>query len=117
MGAAKLMDGLVHDARVTVPHALGQQFMDEYCAKRTSDGVNFDAEAFRLEAAICTVQRLSKILGIFHRLNRRDGKPAYLKHLPRIRSYFENTLFEDSVARSALAPLAQWWSAAGLRGN
>ena len=31
-------------------------------------------------------QRNSKILGIFVRLNERDGKPAYLKHLPRIRT-------------------------------
>ena len=37
-------------------------------------------------------QRNSKILGIFVRLNERDGKPAYLKHLPRIRNYLERAL-------------------------
>jgi N-acetylmuramate 1-kinase len=34
------------------------------------------------------------------RLNNRDGKPQYLKHLPRIRDYLERAL-----AHPALAPV------------
>ena len=33
--------------------------------------------------AIMGAQRLTKILGIFARLDRRDGKPGYLQHIPR----------------------------------
>lgn len=115
--AAYDLMSLVHDARVTVPDTLGQKLMADYCAQRAATEEAFDAEAFQMEAGICTVQRLCKILGIFHRLNRRDGKPAYLQHLPRIKSYFERTLSDNTPARAALAPLARWWSAAGLGSN
>ena len=37
-------------------------------------------------------QRATKILGIFVRLDKRDGKPAYLKHLPRIEAYLRRAL-------------------------
>ena len=37
-------------------------------------------------------QRNTKILGIFVRLDQRDGKPHYLKHLPRIRDYVGRSL-------------------------
>jgi len=43
-------------------------------------------------------QRNSKILGIFVRLDRRDGKPAYLKHLPRIRDYLRRALAHPTLA-------------------
>jgi len=42
-------------------------------------------------------QRNSKILGIFVRLDRRDGKPAYLRHLPRIREYLSRTLAHPAL--------------------
>ena len=41
-----------------------------------------DPEAFRAEAALLAAQRNLKILGLFTRLCRRDGKPRYLAHLP-----------------------------------
>ncbi|MEO1700525.1 MAG: tRNA (adenosine(37)-N6)-threonylcarbamoyltransferase complex ATPase subunit type 1 TsaE [Pseudomonadota bacterium] len=108
-GAYDLMS-LVHDARVTVPLSLGSQIMEAYCQQRAQSDPDFDRDAFWKEAAICTAQRLCKIMGIFHRLNRRDAKPAYLAHLPRVRHYFEHTL-EHPV----LAPLDDWWRSAGLR--
>ncbi len=43
-------------------------------------------------------QRNSKILGIFVRLDRRDGKPFYLRHLPRIRDYLRRVLVHPSLA-------------------
>ena len=48
--------------------------------------------------AIMAAQRNSKILGIFVRLDRRDGKPAYLKHLPRIRDYLRRALAHPALA-------------------
>ena len=49
-------------------------------------------------------QRATKILGIFARLDRRDGKPHYLAHLPRIRTYLARNL-----AHPALERLASWF--------
>ena len=46
---------------------------------------DFDEECFRRAFAIMAAQRNAKILGIFVRLDERDGKPFYLQHLPRIR--------------------------------
>ncbi len=44
---------------------------------------------------IFSVQRNLKILGIFVRLNKRDGKATYLKFLPRTARYIKNTLEKD----------------------
>ena len=49
-------------------------------------------------------QRATKILGIFARLDRRDGKPHYLKHLPRIEAYLIRNL-----AHPALGKLKVWY--------
>jgi hypothetical protein len=47
------------------------------------------------------VQRHLKVVGIFARLNHRDGKPGYLNDIPRVYAYIM-----DVVARYAeLAPL------------
>ena len=55
--------------------------------------------------ATLAAQRASKILGIFARLDRRDGKPQYLRHMPRVWGYLQR-----SLAHPALAPLAGWYS-------
>ena len=49
-------------------------------------------------------QRATKILGIFARLDKRDGKPQYLRHLPRIERYLRRNL-----AHPLLASLALWY--------
>ena len=43
-------------------------------------------------------QRASKILGIFARLDMRDGKPQYLRHMPRVWGYL----------RSARSAIRRW---------
>jgi aminoglycoside/choline kinase family phosphotransferase len=49
-------------------------------------------------------QRNCKIIGIFTRLWRRDGKPGYLAHIPRVWR-----LLEDDLRREpALRPVAEW---------
>lgn len=50
-------------------------------------------------------QRALKIIGIFNRLHKRDGKPAYLVHLPRVWRLVEANI----TACAALAPLADWF--------
>ena len=47
-------------------------------------------------------QRLTKILGIFARLDQRDGKPGYLQHIPRVRAYLDRALAHPALVRTAL---------------
>jgi aminoglycoside/choline kinase family phosphotransferase len=51
-------------------------------------------------------QRATKVLGIFARLDRRDGKPVYLQHLPRVEAYLRRNL-----AHPVLARLKAWYEA------
>ena len=56
--------------------------------------------------AVLGAQRNAKILGIFTRLWKRDGKPRYLALLPRVWRYLERDL-----AHPALTQVAQWFDA------
>jgi hypothetical protein len=53
-----------------------------------------------------SAQRNTRLLGTFARLNRRDGKPQYLRHQPRIWTYLTR-----SLAHPALAHIRDWYSA------
>ena len=57
------------------------------------------SSAFARAYAIMGAQRATKILGIFARLDRRDGKPHYLKHLPRIEAYLIRNLAHPALAK------------------
>ena len=99
---------LAMDARVTVPEAIEQATLEAYVAARLAAG-DFDEGRFREAYAIMAAQRNSKVLGIFVRLDRRDGKPAYLQHLSRIRAYLQRAL-----AHPALADLRAFYQAHGI---
>ena len=66
----------------------------------------FDAAGFAQVYATLAAQRATKILGIFARLDRRDGKPQYLRHIPRLLRYLNR-----SLAHPDLAPLKAWYAA------
>ena len=59
---------------------------------------------FARSYSILAAQRNTKILGIFARLNRRDGKPHYLMHLPRIEAYLKK-----SLRHAALEEIKTWY--------
>ena len=63
-----------------------------------------DRAGFTRSAAILAAQRNAKIIGIFTRLWRRDGKPAYLPHIARVWRLLE----EDLMREPALGPIADW---------
>ncbi|MEP1776758.1 MAG: tRNA (adenosine(37)-N6)-threonylcarbamoyltransferase complex ATPase subunit type 1 TsaE [Nitratireductor sp.] len=94
---------LAQDARVTVPEGLERQIVSAYCAARQSAGP-FDAQRLERDFAVMAAQRNSKILGIFVRLDRGEGKAGYLRHMPRIRAYLERAL-----RHPALAPVAAFY--------
>lgn len=80
---------LAQDARVDVSEELEEQLIAHYIELRVSAEPAFDAIEFRELYTIAAAERASKILGIFVRLHKRDKKPIYLKHIPRIRDYLE----------------------------
>ncbi len=88
---------LARDARVDISPELEAAIVAAYVTRRIALG-NFDRAGFDAAFAIMSAQRNAKILGIFHRLNRRDGKPVYLKHVPRVEEYFARSLTEPSMA-------------------
>ena len=83
---------LAQDARIDVPESLENQLVDYYISLRKRSAKNFDERVFRESYAIMSALRVTKILGIFVRLDIRDGKPQYRKHLPRMREYLKRSL-------------------------
>ena len=100
--AAYDVASLAMDARVTVPPELQGAIVSAYTQARARQGA-FDRAAFDEAFAIMAAQRNAKVLGIFVRLNKRDGKPVYMRHLPRCRTYFALALRHPSLSPVALA--------------
>ena len=65
-----------------------------------------DRDRFRADYEVLGAQRNTKILGIFTRLWRRDGKQHYLPLQPRVWGYLERNL-----SHPALAPVRAWFDA------
>ncbi|MDP6951614.1 MAG: phosphotransferase [Alphaproteobacteria bacterium] len=91
---------LLEDARRDVPLDLVEAMIQRYLAARP----DLDAEAFRAAFAILGGQRNSKIIGIFTRLWKRDGKPAYLAMIPHVWG-----LLERDLAHPAMAEVRAWY--------
>ena len=89
---------LLEDARRDVAPELRTAMIARY-----RDRTGAEPEALDHAAHVLSAQRNLKILGLFTRLARRDGKPRYLGYLPRVWSYLASDL-----AHPALAPLAAW---------
>jgi aminoglycoside/choline kinase family phosphotransferase len=95
---------LAQDARVDVPEALEIALLSRYVRGRRSDDPAFDPAAFAESYAMMSAQRNTRLLGVFSRLNRRDGKPHYLRHQPRIWTYLNRAL-----AHPVLTGLRTWF--------
>ncbi len=102
--AAYDLVSLLQDARLDVAPEIEAGLLDHYCATAAVQQVGFDDAAFRWAYAALGAQRNTKILGIFARLARRDGKPRYLAHIPRIWRYLARDL-----AHPGLVSLANWY--------
>ncbi|HET8974761.1 MAG TPA: phosphotransferase, partial [Pseudolabrys sp.] len=101
--AAYDLASLLQDARVDVPEMMEIALLSRYVRARMRKGP-FEASDFARGYATLAAQRTSKILGIFARLERRDHKPQYLRHMPRVWNYLQR-----SLAHPDLAPLATWY--------
>jgi tRNA threonylcarbamoyl adenosine modification protein YjeE len=95
---------LLQDARVTVPDQLELRLIGQYAQARRRADPQFDTAAFARAYAIAGAQRATKLLGLFTRLDRRDRKPQYLPHLPRIERYLAKGL-----GHPVLSELKAWY--------
>jgi len=104
--AAYDLVSLLQDARIDVPEQLELVLLMRYIKARRGADEDFDPAQFAELYAVMSAQRNTKLLGIFARLNRRDGKPQYLRHLPRIWTYLNR-----SLAHPALSVFRDWYLA------
>jgi N-acetylmuramate 1-kinase len=91
---------LLQDARRDVPPTIEAAMLAHY-----RDIANPPAD-FDAAYAVLGAQRNAKIIGIFTRLWKRDGKPRYLSFLPRMWD-----LLERDLAHPALDAVAAWFAA------
>lgn len=99
---------ITQDARVTIEPGLCRDMLDLYCRERRTLGV-FDEALFRRDWHLMSAQRNCKLAGIWVRLMQRDGKPFYMKHMPRTFAYLQ-----EALRHEALAPLSDWCAKAGI---
>jgi len=97
---------LLQDARVDIPEQLELALLGRYVRGRRQSDPEFDPASFIKIYVTLAAQRASKILGIFARLDLRDGKPQYLRHMPRVWGYLQR-----SLGHPALESLNAWYIA------
>ncbi|HEY9080565.1 aminoglycoside phosphotransferase family protein [Magnetovibrio sp.] len=92
---------LLQDARRDISARLQADMLERY-----RDALNLSGPAwddFARAYAILAAQRHAKVIGIFTRLDRRDAKPVYLKHIARVWR-----LLEQALEHPALGDLKAW---------
>ena len=94
---------LLEDVRRDVSTDLVTRMRERYLAARPE----VDRTAFDASYAVLGAQRNAKIIGIFTRLWKRDGKPAYLPHIARVWR-----LLEGDLEHPALAGVRDWFDEA-----
>lgn len=90
---------LVEDARRDIANELRAAMIQHYLDRA---GVA-DRQGYMAAFAILGAQRHARVVGLFIRLLRRDGKPIYRSHLPRVWR-----LLERSLQHEAMSPLRRW---------
>lgn len=94
---------LFKDAFWSWPSERVDAWLDRYHARALDAGLPVPShERFRRDADWIGVQRHLKVMGIFARLNHRDGKPKYIADAPRFLAYLDDVL----PRYPELAPLA-----------
>ena len=89
---------VLEDARRDVAPAIERAMIDRYVAA-TGHGEEFERAYWALAA-----QRNTRILGVFTRLWKRDGKPHYTQFQPRMWG-----LLERDLAKPGLEPVRAWF--------
>jgi hypothetical protein len=98
--AAYDLMSLLEDARRDIAQDLRAEMLSLYLERARPT----DPKGFATAYAILAAQRHAKVVGIFTRLSRRDGKHGYLAHIPRVWG-----LLDRALGNAALAPVAAWF--------
>ena len=93
---------LLQDARRDLSPTLVTEMLTRYRDRLQLNEA--DMALFMSWYRVLGAQRHTKVLGIFVRLHRRDGKEAYLRHLPRLRR-----LLQQQLQAPELRPVASWF--------
>lgn len=91
---------LFEDARRDVPLDMAKALMRRYFQAFPA----LPPDALALSYAVMGAQRATKIIGIFTRLDRRDSKPGYLRHIPRTWRWLDGGL-----SHPMLRDLKSWY--------
>ncbi len=91
---------LLEDARRDVDGAVAAEMLTRYLDAFPE----LDRARFMESYAVLGVQRAAKIVGIFTRLSRRDGKDQYLRHIPRVWRRLT-----AGLEHPVLAPVTAWF--------
>ena len=94
---------LIDDVRLVTSNKLKNKVYDYYM-KRSSKIFNFNKKNFKIDFNILSVQRSLKIIGIFSRLYKRDGKRKYLKLIPYAWKLLENR-YKDEIFKDLRSTL------------
>ncbi len=89
---------LLQDARRDVPVAIERAMTAHYTSSR-----GLDHDRFAAIYALLGAQRALRIVGVFARLSRRDGKTHYLPLLPRVWATLVRNLANPALAELAAA--------------
>ena len=92
---------LLEDARRDVPAGIKIAMLERY--RGAFPGL--DWAAFLAAFTVLAAQRHAKVIGIFTRLCVRDGKPAYLRHIPRVWR-----LLDGALHAPRLGPVGLWFA-------
>jgi len=100
---------LVMDARTTweEPQQLDWAIRYWECARAAGLPVDSDFANFHRDYEWMGLQRNLRILGVFARLNHRDGKSAYLAHMPRVMGYVRQVAGRYNAFRPLVRVLDQ----------
>ena len=87
---------LLEDARRDVPEELKERMVEHYLARAPA----IDRAAFEESMAILAAQRHTRVLAIFERLKRHEGRPHYARlHSPRVERLLQRALRHPALAR------------------
>lgn len=78
----------INDARIDVPEALRQHLINRYLSCFPMDRRDQMLRQF----SIMDMHRQLRIVGVFHRLRKRDGKTHYEQYLPRVWGYIQRNI-------------------------
>ncbi len=93
---------LLEDARRDLPTGLRKKMLDRYLTAFP----RLDRQAFATSMAILGAVRHTRVLGIFERLSRREGKHDYRRlHSPRV-----ERLLRQALGHPALAGVKRWFA-------